>query len=201
MSEKNLLYDYEYEWDKYYCYPNSNVLKNKLNITDSGELLIAEREITALKTSQAMIHRIPGKFDFEHLKKIHYFLFCDIYEWAGEIRTVNISKGNQFCRCDYIEEQMNKLLLKLRDEKYLVDYNKEDLSKRLAYYLGEINVIHPFREGNGRTQRLFIEYLSNNAGLQLDFNKISKNEMLEASVRAFALDYGLMETIILRALS
>lgn len=198
---KDMIYDYEYEWDKYYCYPNSNVLKNKLNIIDAEELFRAEREITALKTSQAMINRIQGKFDFEHLKNIHYFLFCDIYEWAGKIRTVNISKGNQFCRCDYIEEQMNKLLLKLKSENYLVDCDKVDLSKRLAYYLSEINVIHPFREGNGRTQRLFIEYVSYNAGYQLDFNKISKDEMLEASVRSFALDYELMEKIMLNALN
>lgn len=201
MSRQKLIYDYEYEWDKYYCYPNSNVLKNKLNITDSDELLKAERKITALKAAQATVNRIQGCFDFEHLKSIHRFLFCDIYEWAGKIRTVNISKGNQFCRCDYIEEQMNNLLLKLKTENYLVGNNKEELAKRLAYYLSEINVIHPFREGNGRTQRMFIEYLSHNAGYQLDFNKISKDEMLEASVRAYALDYGLMEKIILKALS
>lgn len=201
MSDVKLIYDYEYEWDKYYCYPNSNVLINKLNITDADELLKAEREITALKTSQAMVNRIEGKFDFEHLKKIHYFLFCDIYKWAGKIRTVNISKGNQFCRCDYIEEQMDRLLLKLKNENYLKDYSQKELAKRLAYYLSEINVIHPFREGNGRTQRLFIEYLSNNAGYQLNLNKISKNEMLEASVRAYALDYSLMEEIMLKALS
>lgn len=201
MSKQKLIYDYEYEWDKYYCYPNSNVLKNKLNITDSDELLKAERKITALKTAQATVNRLQGNFDFEHLKSIHRFLFCNIYEWAGKIRTVNISKGNQFCRCDYIEEQMNNLLLKLKTENYLVGNNKEELAKRLAYYLSEINVIHPFREGNGRTQRMFIEYLSYNAGYQLDFNKISKDEMLEASVRAYALDYGLMEKIILKALS
>lgn len=201
MKDTNLIYDYEYEWDKYYCYPNSSVLINKLNITDAKELFRAESEITALKISQAMTDRIQGSFDFEHLKKIHYFLFCDIYEWAGKIRTVNISKGNQFCRCDYIEEQMNRLLLELKKEKYLIGYNKENLSKRLAYYLAEINVIHPFREGNGRTQRLFIEYLSYNAGYQLDFNKISKDEMLEASVRSFALDYALMEKLMLNALN
>lgn len=201
MSDVKLIYDYEYEWDKYYCYLNSNVLINKLNITDADELLKAEREITALKTSQAMINRIEGKFDFEHLKKIHYFLFCDIYEWAGKIRIVNISKGNQFCRCEYIEEQMDKLLLKLKNENYLKEYSQKELAERLAYYLSEINVIHPFREGNGRTQRLFIEYLSNNAGYQLNLNKISKNEMLEASVRAYALDYRLMEEIMLKALS
>lgn len=147
-----------------------------------------------------MINRIKGKFDFPHLKKIHYFLFCDIYDWAGEIRTVNISKGNQFCRCDYIEEQMNNLLAKLKSENYLKNLDKENAAKRLAYYLSEINVIHPFREGNGRTQRLFIEHLSHSIGYQLNFMQITKEEMLEASVRSFALDYTLMEQIIYKAL-
>ena len=122
------------------------------------------------------------------------------YEWAGEIRTVNIFKGNRFCRCDYIEPQINKLLSKLKDENYLKDYDKEKVAERLAYYLGEINVIHPFREGNGRTQRLFIEHLADSLGYSLDLNLITRDEMLEASVRAFALDYRLMEEIISKAL-
>jgi cell filamentation protein len=81
-------YYHEYEQDIYYCYPNSFVLKNKLNILNADELKAAEKEITSLRTAQAMVNRIEGKFDFEHLKKIHRFLFGDIYEWAGKIRTV-----------------------------------------------------------------------------------------------------------------
>lgn len=193
-------YYYEYEWDEYYCYPHSQVLRNKLNITDVKELYEAEREITSLKIAKVLNQKIKGNFDFAHLREIHYFLFCDIYEWAGEIRTVNISKGNQFCRCDYIEPQMNKLLAKLKEENYLKGYSKEQIAQRLAYYLGEINVIHPFREGNGRAQRLFIEHLAYSLGYDLDLNLITKEEMLEASVRVFALDYGLMNEIISRAL-
>lgn len=75
MNNDNSVYHYEYEWDKYYCYPNSFVLRNKLNITDAEELYKAERAITALKTSQLLVNRIEGKFDFNHLKKIHYFRF------------------------------------------------------------------------------------------------------------------------------
>ncbi len=79
MNNVNSIYHYEYEWDKYYCYPNSFVLKNKLNINDAAELYSAERTITALKTAQLLLNRMDGNFDFEHLKKIHFFLFCDIY--------------------------------------------------------------------------------------------------------------------------
>lgn len=198
----NNKYYYEYEWDSKYCYPNSHVLKNKLNITEQSELNDAERAITSIKTSQASINKINGEFDFEHLKRIHKFLFEDIYDWAGCVRTVNISKGNQFCRFDYIDKQMDKLFTKLRKENYLRDCkSKNKLGERLAYYLGEINVIHPFREGNGRTQRMFIEYLAQNAGYIIDFAKIDSDDMLEASVRAYACEYDLMEKIIIKALS
>lgn len=198
----NSKYYYEYEWDKDYCYPKSYVLRNKLNITNQEELNDAERAITSVKISQALVNRIEGNFDFEHLKKIHKFLFCDIYDWAGCVRTVNISKGNAFCRAEYIEKQMDDLFDKLKKENHLkLCKSKEDAGKRLAYYLGEINVIHPFREGNGRAQRLFIEHLAYNAGYILDFMKISSEDMLRASVEAYACEYELMEEIITKALS
>lgn len=194
-------YYYEYEWDIKYCYPNSYVLKNKLNIKDQAEFESAERAITSVKASQASIERIKGGFDFEHLKNIHRFLFGEIYDWAGQIRTVNISKGNRFCQAEYIEPQITKIFDKLRNEKYLQNCKtKAELGKKLAYYLSEINVIHPFREGNGRTQRMFIEYLAYNAGYSLDFMKITSDDMLEASARAFVCDYTLMEKIITVAL-
>lgn len=182
--------------------PNSSVLKNKLNIRDADELKSAEREITSLRTAQAILNRIEGNFDFEHLKKIHYFLFGDIYEWAGKIRTVNISKGNQFCLYEYIQDQMHEIFMKLCRENYLKDYSEKiEIAKRLAYYLGEINSIHPFREGNGRAQRMFIEHLAAALGYQLDFVKISSEEMLEASARSFVIDYEMMEELMVRALS
>lgn len=195
-------YSYEYEYDSFYCYSNSFVLKNKFNIIDSKELKEAEREITSLRTAQALVDRINGNFDFAHLKKIHLFLFGEIYEWAGKTRSVDISKGNQFCRCEFIEEQMDDLFRKLKKEDYLRNYEvKGELSKRLAYYLGEINAIHPFREGNGRCQRMFIEHLSFYLDYQLDFMDITNEEMLEASVKAFDLDYSMMEKLLEKELS
>ena len=195
-------YCYEYEYDSCYCYPNSYVLKNKLNIENTKELVKAEREITSIRTAQALSNRIKGNFDFKHLKKIHRFLFGDIYEWAGKIRTVNISKGNQFCRCEFIQDQMDILFDKLREEDYLKKCtSKEEIAQKLAYYLGEINAIHPFREGNGRCQRMFIEHLCYSAGYRLDFIKITGKEMLEASVKAFDLEYDMMEQLIFKSLS
>lgn len=144
---------------------------------------------------------IEGKLDFNYLKNIHKFIFGDIYEWAGTIRTVNIAKGNSFCRCEFIEEQMESIMRKLEKENYLENLNIEMLAERLAYYIGEINAIHPFREGNGRTQRMFIECLALKNGFSLDFAKISNEEMLEASVQTFNLEYKLMSKLLLRVLS
>ncbi len=196
----NQRYYYEYEWDSEYCYPHSHVLKNKLYITDQSELEEAERAITSLKMAQASLVKIRGRFGIAHLKRIHKFLFDDIYPWAGQFRTVNISKGNEFCRADYIESQLATLFDALKRENYLKDCSDApEISKRLSYYLGEINVIHPFREGNGRTQRLFIETLADNAGYTLDFSKINEDEMLEASVLSYEKDYSLMDELMLRA--
>lgn len=195
------LYYYEYEKDDFYCYPNSYVLKNKFNITDAEELKKAEREITSLRTAQLMLEPIKGNFDFEYFKQIHLFLFGDIYEWAGRIRRVNISKGNQFCLYQYIEDQMNDVLFQLRDENYLEGLDIPIIAERLAYYLGEINAVHPFRDGNGRTQRAFIEELAAHNGYKLDWIKISKEEMIEASLQTFNREYKLMENLLLRALS
>lgn len=180
-------YDYDYEWDKEYCYPESKVLINKLNIEDLEKLNIAEKEITALKLAYIKKNPIDGKFDFDHLKAIHRFLFEDIYSWAGEPRHVNISKGNQFCLWQNIDEYAESIFKALKNESYLIGSDK--IEHRLAYYLSEINVLHPFREGNGRTQRLFIEYLAENAGYHVDFSSVTPREMIEASAESFACKY------------
>lgn len=90
---------------------------------------------------------------------------------------------------------------KLEKENYLENLNIEMLAERLAYYIEEINAIHPFREGNGRIQRMFIECLALKNGFSLDFAKISNEEMLEASVQTFNLEYKLMSKLLLRVLS
>ena len=194
-------YSYEYDFDSLYCYPDSVVLKNKLNIKDKDIFFKAERAITALRTTQALLEPIHGKFDFTHLKNIHKFLFNDIYEWAGEIRTVNISKGNSFCQALYIEQEIEKVFVNLKKEKFLDGVTeKSDLAKRLSYYMGEINAVHPFREGNGRTQRLFITYLDRRQGWDLQFANIQPKEMIDASYNSFIGDYELLDKLIERCL-
>ena len=190
---------YEYERDDFYCYPDSAVLKNKLDIKDWETLEKAEREITGLKAVQFSDSPFPDELNFNYIKKLHKFLFQDIYNWAGETRKVDISKGNIFCQHELIEVNADFLMNELKAEKYLLD--TIDIVKRLAYYLGDLNSIHPFREGNGRTQRLFVAELARRAGYDLDFSGITPEEMIVASDEAFRHNYEPLEQIIAKSLT
>ena len=194
----NLPLSYEYERDDFYCYPNSKVLRNKLNIQDEKTLDAAEREISGLKTAEFILNPFPDQLNFTYLRKLHKFLFSDIYDWAGKIRKVDISKGNIFCQHELIKINAEALMDELRNEEYLI--NSDNLAGRLAYYLGDLNSIHPFREGNGRVQRLFIAELARRTGHFLDFSNITQREMIIASDKAFNHDYKLLEQLICRSI-
>jgi cell filamentation protein len=191
-------YEYSYDWDIRYCYENSNVLRNKLGITEADALHTAEREIAAIRVLEATRIPIRGRLDFTHLCDIHRYVFGDIFEWAGNLRTVNIAKGNLFCNCEVLDVYGAELFGKLKAENYLFRTLPERIPERLAHYLSEINVLHPFREGNGRAQRLFIEYLALVAGYRVDFTDVTAAEMIEASVKAFDRDEIPMCTIFRR---
>ena len=190
-------YEYKDDGDVKYCYPGTQTLINKFGIRNGQELAKVEREISIVKAA-VLTDTIIGNFDLEHLKSIQQFLFCDIYEWAGKIRTVDIAKGNIFCMVQFIEQQFEELYTKLKKDNFLKDAGNIDLvSKKLSFYLSEINVIHPFREGNGRTQRIYCQQLCKNTGkFYLDFSMASEDEMLEASVASFACDYSKMDVLI-----
>ena len=189
---------YEYERDDYICYPDSSALKNKLNIEDEEALNEAEREITALKTLELIDRPLNGELDFDYIKRLHKHLFSDIYDWAGELRKTDISKGNIFCQHELIEVNAEVLFNELKAENYLEGLDKDAIVKRLAYYLGDLNTIHPFREGNGRVQRLFIRELASRAGYLINFDGITTEEMVQASDKTFRHDYEMMEELLAR---
>ncbi|MCL2083389.1 MAG: Fic family protein [Oscillospiraceae bacterium] len=191
-------YYYEYERVNAYCYPDSFVLRNKFDIRNGAELYALERELTAVSMAQAIENPIKGKFDLKHLCAIHKFIFSEIYDWAGELRTVNIAKGNQFCLYQHLERYAEGVFKKIKDEKLLSAKPPENITERLAYHLGEINVLHPFRDGNGRTQRVFIEYMAQAAGYSVDFGNVSSAEMIEASALAFAQEYDMITAMFKR---
>lgn len=170
-----------------YCYEGTNILVNKLNIKDSEELESYETSVVSLKLMALNKKGITENFDVAHFVSIHKFLFEDIYNFAGLFRTENIAKDYfQFAEWEYIESELERLLSELKSENYLVGLSKEQFASRLAYYWAELNVLHPFREGNGRTTREFLRQLSLKNGYILNLYKVNSQELLNASIKSIA---------------
>jgi cell filamentation protein len=185
-----------------YVYPGTSVLKNLRNIRDEQRLARFEADATAQRLSELSEKQALGKLDIHHLQSIHHHIFQDVYAWAGEFRTVNISKdGHHFGFSQHVVSSLDKTCSDLKKEHYLSGSDRRGFANRSAYYLGEINAIHPFREGNGRTQREFIRQLALKNGHSLDWTPVKREEMIEASRRSFqAGDNAGLERLIQAAL-
>lgn len=178
--------------DDPYINPDTGAFKNKLNIKDNDTL-----DQVSLKFAKARLEQgLPkGNFDYAHFKAIHKHIFQDLYTWAGEERTVNIAKRNtQFAMVEYIKPSFNKQAERLKNDNYLRGLNKADFCERAAYHFIEVNMIHPFREGNGRTTRAFFNQLALDAGYELHWEKVSPETYLRASIEG-DWDYKPMEAI------
>lgn len=167
--------------DDPYADPVTGVLRNKLGLRTSAGLAAAEREIT--QAALILLHELPVRatYDLPHLCTIHRRIFGDIYEWAGQIRTVAMAKGDLFCMPQYIESASAEIFRTLKGEGYLQDLDRVLFIGRLAFYLGEINAVHPFREGNGRTQRAFFEQLARDAGFTITWQRLDADQNITAS--------------------
>ncbi len=124
---------------------------------------------------------VPPSYDLSHLRAIHKRIFGDIYEWAGQFRTVAIAKGAMFCLPQYIESSSAVIFGELRGEEFLRGLGRDAFTRRLAYYLGEVNALHPFREGNGRAQRAFFGQLARDAEYTLAWQHLDAVRNVEAS--------------------
>jgi cell filamentation protein len=164
-----------------YTDPVTGVLLNKLGLGTAAELEAAEREITHAALILLRESPVHPDYDLLHLCAIHRRIFGDIYDWAGQIRTVSIAKGSLFCLPQHIETSAAAIFSALRSENCLRDLDREAFVVRLAYYLGEVNAIRPFREGNGRTQRGFFEQLARGAGYTLAGQHLDAARNVEAS--------------------
>ena len=166
------------------CYEGTTCLVNKLGIRDEEKLAWVEAQITFAKTVMLEENPIEGNFDFEHLKRIHEFLLCDLYEWAGQIRTVDISKKRtKFLDAISVEEIANKCFSKIA-EGYLDDLPFEEFAKRIAEFYNDVNYIHPFREGNGRAQRVYFTQLIRHYGYDINFSEVDTDELMIATIQA-----------------
>lgn len=182
-----------------YCYVGTTVLKNHLNITDADELRQIEAEIAALRAE--ILTPQFERFDAERLRKIHAHLFQDIYAWAGEYRNVDISKGDtRFCTSSRIEVELSRIFNQLECVDWLNGLPLPEFIRQVADYYCEINVIHPFREGNGRAQRLLFDEVIVNAGFDVDWALIEPGEWAAANAAGYQGDLQPLIELFRRAL-
>ena len=171
-----------------YCYPHSTTLRNHLGIIDEGELISVERDLTLLATDA--IQFSPPPYDLAYLQSLHHQLFGDLYPWAGELRSIDIAKGEtRFCHAARIEPEAHKLFDSLTRRCYFVDLSREALVEAVAEFYGDLNVVHPFREGNGRAQRLLFEHIVINCGYEISWQGLERDEWLDANISAYHCDY------------
>ncbi len=183
-----------------YCYENTNILINKLDIKNPVILSNYEKQVVSLKLLALHKRGITGVFDVAHFVNIHKFLFEDIYPFAGEFRTENIAKDNfSFADFQYIDSEITKLFDELKNENYLEGLDKSAIAQRLAHYWAELNVLHPFREGNGRTTREFLRQLALKNGYSLNFQSVNAKELLVASVKS-VVDESQLSNLIYKIL-
>lgn len=175
------------------------MLRNRLGIPDQESLEAAEREITMEAASEVEFGSPP--YDLNYFCKLHHQLFGDIYDWAGEIRTIDLSKGHtRFCSVDRIRPEAGKLFHSLEQANWFVDLDRSSLVAKIAQFYGDVNVIHPFREGNGRAQRLLFEHIIINAGFEIDWWPVDEAEWLQANIAAVACDYQQMTELFERCI-
>jgi cell filamentation protein len=169
--------------DDPYCYPGTAVLRNRFDIRDKETLEALETELTSARAEEPL----PiGALNAAHYKAIHHHLFQDVYEWAGVIRTIRISKGDShFCYPEYIDAELTKLFKWMAASDYLCGLDVDGFVEKGASLLATLNVIHAFREGNGRTQLSFLLLVADNAGHPLDFANLDPAAMLSAMIKSF----------------
>lgn len=183
-----------------YVYPDvPGVLKNKLGIKDHAELDEVERLLVAQRVKEGPPR---GKFDLEHLCAIHKHLFQDVYVWAGKVRTVEIARGShQFLFASRIPTGMADIHNRLRQLKFLKSASAADFARDAAAIIGDLNYVHPFREGNGRTQLQYLKLLAEHAGHKLDLSRLQRDEWIAASKAAHTAAYEPMRKAIAKALT
>jgi len=185
--------------DDPYVYPGAPVLRNRLGLTDPDQLDKVERRLVAQRIAEGAPTR---GFDLAHLRAIHRHLFQDVYAWAGELRAVEIAKGgHQFQFRQYIETGMGDVHRRLGQADFLRGLSAGAFARAAGPIMGDVNYVHPFREGNGRAQLQYLEQLAEQAGHPIDLTRIDPDRWLDASRRSHDGDHGPMAAEIGRALA
>ena len=198
-----------------YTYRGTKTLINKFGILNPDALERVVRAITGLRVEMLRNSPIEGNFDLEHLCKIHRYLFQDVYDWAGNLREVDFKRngmtnplkhlskvgfdftkskpvGPPFYRVDQIVPEAISTFDELRREHHLKNLTQHNFADRLTYFLSQLYIIHPFRDGNGRTIRAFLGQLANESGWSFDLEAVPQ---LDRHLTAFAAHCGDIEPL------
>lgn len=190
---------YERDGNDPYLYPGTEVLRNLEGLKEEQSLSGFETEAVLFRHVQLLARPVPGNFDLAHLKAIHRHLFQNVYAWAGELRMVDISRGvSRFATHHFLESYSHGVFARLAEER--TQWRQKgvptDFPECLAEYLGEINAMHPFREGNGRTQRAFIGCLAAAHGFQILWEKMDQHSMTRASILSMQGDDRMLADLL-----
>lgn len=167
------------------CYPGTTIPINKFDIHDEEKLNEIEGVISSARYAEWLNAPQLAAFDFEHYKAIHQFLFSDLYEWAGNVHTVNISKkGTQFTPAENIERQAELIFKRLQDRNYFKGLPHSEFVEEVVDFYCVTNALHPFREGNGRAQRVFLTQLIRNAGYEINFADMDTDLLMIATIQS-----------------
>lgn len=175
------------------CYPGTLCLINKYNIRD--EHLLAETESAIVLAKMSILDQNPlqGNFDFLHYKAIHSFLFCDLYSWAGQIRSVDISKkGTVFVPAYDIEHCADACFSRLHTFS-CKGLSRHEAAYEIADFYNTVNLLHPFREGNGRAQRAFFVQWIRHMGYDFDLAEADTDKLMLATIQAA---HGVMDLLV-----
>lgn len=183
-----------------YCYAGTDLLINRFGLRQQDLLDRAERELTVLALQQ--ITFTPPPYNLAYLQDLHRLLFSELYDWAGKVRTIDISKQDtRFCRTDRIKPEADKLFQRLATEHYFEHLDtQEALVKQFAEFYADLNMIHPFREGNGRAQRLLFDHLALHCGYWVDWNVVGMQPWIEANIEGVYGRFTELENIFRKGL-
>jgi len=186
------------DWEDY-LYPGTNVLRNKLGIQDNRALARAELLALRLRADEGCP---AGSFDLEHLQAIHRHLFQDVYEWAGQLRQVDLFKNerDEYVPHDRIEIAMHDVHRRVAETNVLGTPDPSEFSAKAAEIIGDTSHVHPFREGNTRTELQFLQQLGEQAGHTIDLTRIDRDAWHEAKIQSGRGNYGNMDDQILAAI-
>ena len=176
------------------CYEGTTTLINKLGIKDENELKSSEALITAYKAASLINEPLAPYFSFQNYTKLHRVLFEDLYEWAGKLRTIALSKtATVFTAPERIEELGGLIFARLNKLDYFTKLPPSEFIIEIADLYHSLNMLHPFREGNGRTERVFFVQLIRNAGYDIDYSTLNSDLLMIGSIQAAS---GVMDTLV-----